>query len=93
MANFGLFYRSLKSRNLVTIARNMLPSITVLLYANRGEKICPFTISKASPDIILTRVENSFSFILITFRYSEPEVDLSLNLAIGTAMSNQDPDS
>ena len=54
----------------------------MLLCAYQGEKICPITILKVSPDIILTRVENSFSFILITFRYSEPVVDLSLNLAL-----------
>ena len=41
---FRAFYRSLKSGNLVTIAKNMLPSITMLSYANRSEKIRPFTI-------------------------------------------------
>ena len=44
VANFGLFSRSLKVAKSSDNCRNMLPSITVLLYANRGEKICPFTI-------------------------------------------------
>ena len=33
-----------KSRNLVIIARNLLPNITMLIYANRSEKIRPFTL-------------------------------------------------
>ena len=38
VANFGLFLPKLKSRNLV------LPSITLLTYANRSEKMRPFTV-------------------------------------------------
>ena len=48
------FTKVQKSRNLVTIARKMLPSITMLTYANLSEKIRPFTIQKASTNIILS---------------------------------------
>ena len=38
------FTEVLKSRNLVTIARSMLPSITMLTYANRSQKMHPLTL-------------------------------------------------
>ena len=44
VANFGLFLPKFKVAKSDDIARNMLPSITILTYANRSEKMRPFTV-------------------------------------------------
>ena len=44
VANFGLFCTEVKVTKSSDIARNMLPSITMLPYANRTEKMRPFTV-------------------------------------------------
>ena len=44
VANFGLFFAKVKVAKSSDIARNMLPSITMLTYATRSEKMLPFTV-------------------------------------------------
>ena len=44
VANFGLFFSEVKVAKSSDIARNMLPSITMLTYSNRSEKMRPFTV-------------------------------------------------
>ena len=44
VANFGLFFTEVKVAKSSDIARNKAQSITMLKYANRSEKMRPFTV-------------------------------------------------
>ena len=45
-----IFSEVKKSRNIVTIARNLLPNVTMFTYANRSEKICSFILYQRTND-------------------------------------------
>ena len=63
VANFGLFFTEVTVVKSSDIARNMLPSITMLTYANRNEKMRLFTVYKAPTNIILTRTSILVDFV------------------------------
>ena len=44
MLQISDFFTQVKVAKSSDIARNMLPSITMLTYANGSEKMCPFTV-------------------------------------------------